>query len=74
MNRRISNTWWDSYRETVKAAKLFRELVSLVDDREEIARNMLNVAKQQNPGKTEIWYLTELIEELKQNDRVSLAY
>ena len=65
MNTRISNTWWDSYRETVKATKLFRELVSLVNDREDVAQNMLNLAKQRNPGKAEIWYLNQLVLEIK---------
>lgn len=69
MNTRISNTWWDSYRETVKVTKLFRELVSLVNNREDVAQNMLNKAKKQYPGKTEIWYLNQLVDEIKQTTK-----
>lgn len=63
MTTNVSNTWWDSYRETVKITKLFRKLVSLVDNREDVAQNMLRLAKDRHPGKSEIWYLNKLIQE-----------
>ena len=63
MTTEVSNTWWDSYRQTVKVTKLFRKLVSLVDNREDVAQKMLRSAKDRDPGKSEIWYLNKLIQE-----------
>lgn len=60
-----SNSWWDNYRETIKITKYFRELVSLVDDREDVARNMIKVIQSRYPGKAELWYLRKLVDEQK---------
>ncbi|MDJ0591590.1 MAG: hypothetical protein QNJ72_16595 [Pleurocapsa sp. MO_226.B13] len=70
----VSNTWWDNYRETVKITKRFRELVSLVDDREDIAQNLISREKNKYPGKTEIWYLNKLIRERKQTSLINMVY
>jgi hypothetical protein len=74
MDTNVSNTWWDSYRQTVKVTKRFRELVILVDNREDIAQDMINLAKQKYPGKTEIWYLNKLIAERKTENMIGFAY
>lgn len=74
MDKKISNSWWDSYRKTVKATKRFRELVRLVGNREDTAQNMLDQIKQEYPGKEDIWYLNELIAEQKEGSRMNLAY
>ena len=73
MDTRISNTWWDNYRETIKITKRFRELVSLADNSEDLAQNMINIAKQQYPGKNEIWYLNKVIAELKQKNKNKMS-
>ncbi|MEM8831300.1 MAG: hypothetical protein AAGE96_18355, partial [Cyanobacteria bacterium P01_G01_bin.19] len=65
MDTSISSTWWDSYRKTVKTTKKFRELVNLVDNNEDIAHNMVNLAKQKYPDHEEIWYFNKLIAQLK---------
>lgn len=61
-----SKSWWDNYRETVKTTKRFYELVSLVDNREDVARNMISMAKSRYPGETELWYLDKLVKEQKE--------
>lgn len=67
-----SNSWWDNYRETVKTTKCFRELVSLVDDREDVALNMINVVKSRYPGKTELWCLKKLVDEQKKKGLIGI--
>ena len=74
MNKKLSNSWWDSYRKTVKATKRFRELVRLVGNKEDTAQNMLDRIKQEHPGREDIWYLNKLIAELKEENRMNLAY
>ncbi len=74
MTTNISNTWWESYRETVEATKRYRQLVSLVDDREDVAQSMICLEKNKYPGKAESWYLNKLIDELKQKGLVSVLY
>ncbi|MCC0177970.1 hypothetical protein I4641_13380 [Waterburya agarophytonicola K14] len=74
MDTRTSNTWWDNYRETVKVTRRFRTLVSLVNNREDIARNMINLIKQQYPGKSEVWYLNKLIAEIQTESTIPIAY
>lgn len=64
MDTNTSNTWWDSYRQTIRVTRRFRELVYLVDNQEDIARNMISLEKQKYPGKNEIWYLNKLIANL----------
>ena len=73
MDKKLSNSWWDSYRKTVKATKRFRELVRLVGNKEDIAKKMLDRIKRKYPGKEDIWYLNKLIAELKENS-MNLAY
>lgn len=74
MATNISNTWWENYRNTVEFTKSFRELVSLLDDREDVARNMINWEKSRHPGKAEIWYAKQLIKELKNQRLASIIY
>jgi hypothetical protein len=74
MATNISNTWWESYRNTVEFTKTFRELVSLVDDREDVAQSMISWEKSRYPGKSEIWYANKLINELKNKRFVSTLY
>ena len=61
-----SNSWWDNYRETIKTTKCFRELVTLVGDREDVARNMIQKIKSRYPGEAELWYLKKLVDEQKE--------
>ena len=67
-----SNSWWDNYRETVKITKRFRELVSYVDNREDVARNMISVAKSRYPGKNELWYLNKLVAEQRKTNTLGI--
>lgn len=74
MDTNTSNTWWDSYRQTIQVTQRFRELVNLVGNREDIARNMISLEKQKYPGKDEIWYLNRLIADLKEDSMIGMAY
>lgn len=74
MDTNTSNTWWDSYRKTIQVTRRFRELVRLVGNKEDVARNMLAMEKQKCPGKDEIWYLNRLITQLRDNSSIGLAY
>ena len=74
MDKKISNSWWDNYRRTVKITRRFRELVRLVGNSEDTAKNMLGQIKQKYPGEEEIWYLNKLIAELKDKNMMGLAY
>ena len=67
-----SNSWWDNYRETVKASQRFRELVSLVNNREDIALNMIDVVKTRYPDQSELWYLDKLVEEQQQENSIGI--
>lgn len=73
MDTSISSTWWDSYRKTVKTTKKFRELVNLVGNNEDIAHNMVNLAKQKYPDREEIWYFNKLIAQLKSQKRMGIV-
>lgn len=70
----ISNTWWENYRNTVEFTKSFRELVSLVDNREDVAKSMISWEKNRDPGKNDLWYAKKLIKELKSRRFVSTIY
>jgi hypothetical protein len=74
MATNISNTWWESYRNTVEFTKAFRELVSLVDDREDVAQSMISWEKSRYPGESETWYAKKLINELRSKRFVSTLY
>ena len=74
MATKISNTWWESYREVVQVSERYRQLVRLVDNCEEVAQSMINLEKNKNPGKAESWYLNKIIDELKQQSLVSTLY
>lgn len=74
MDKKISNSWWDNYRRTVKITKRFRELVKLVGNSEDTAKDLLGQIRQKYPDKEEIWYLDKLIAELKEKNMVGLAY
>jgi len=74
MDTNVSNTWWDSYHETVKVTKRFRQLVSLVGNDKKAAQNMIDSAKQEYPGKSEMWYLNTLIAEQSTDDMMGFAY
>lgn len=74
MDTNSSNTWWDSYRKTKQVTKRFRELVYLVGNDEDIARNMISLEKRKYPGKDEIWYLNKLIAEFQGDSMIGLAY
>ena len=74
MTTNISNTWWESYREAVKVTKRYRQLVSLVDNREDVAQSMISLEKSKYPDKAESWYLNKIIDELKQQSLVSILY
>ena len=74
MDTNTPNTWWDSYRKTIQVTQRFRELVKLVGNKEEIARNMLRLEKQKYPDKDELWYLNQLVGRLKDNGTMGLAY
>ena len=74
MDTNTSNTWWDSYRQTIQVTQRFRELVCLVGNKEDIARNMISLEKQKYPGKNEIWYLNKIIANLKQGKVLGVAY
>ena len=70
----MSNTWWESYRQTVEFTRSYRKLVRLVDDQEDVAQSMISLEKNKYPGKAEIWYLHKLIDELKHKCLVNILY
>lgn len=74
MTTNISNTWWESYRETLRVTKLYRELLSLVDNSEDVAQSIIDLEKRKYPGKTQSWYLNKIIDDLKQQNLVNIFY
>ncbi len=54
-----------SYCENAKCTNLRRELLNRVHSREDTANRLIALAKQQNPGKSESWYLEKVIWDLK---------
>jgi|GEM_PF-2996220 len=72
MATNTSNSWWDNYRETIKITKRFRELISLVDNREDVALNMIEVVKSRYPDRTELWYLNKLVEEQQKTSIIGI--
>ena len=74
MTTKISNTWWESYREAKKISGRYRQLVSLVDNCEEVAQSMINLEKNKYPDKAESWYLNKIIDELEQQNLVTTLY
>lgn len=74
MTNNISNTWWESYRETVKVTKLYRQLVLLVDNCEDVAQSIISLEQKKYPGKAESWYLNKIIDELQQQSLVNTLY
>ena len=65
MTTNISNSWWESYREAVKSSKCYCELISLVNNRQDIAQRMIDLEKAKNPGKAESWYISKIICDLR---------
>ena len=66
-----NSTWWEKYRETVNAAKYYRQLICLVGNSQDIAQRMIRLEKNKNPGKSESWYLMQLIIKLQRNSLVN---
>jgi hypothetical protein len=65
MTANISNSWWESYRQVAKSSKWHRELISLVNNRQDIAQKMIDVEKAKHPGKSESWYISKIICDLR---------
>jgi hypothetical protein len=55
----------DSYLEDAKCTQLRNEILNRVHCRQDIADRLITLAKRQNPGRTERWYLEKVIWDLK---------
>ena len=73
MSNNNSSTWWEIYREAVNVTKHYHQLVALVNNRKDIAQQMVNSEKRKYPGKTESWYLTKIIKELQQDNLIDIV-
>lgn len=72
MATNISKSWWDNYRETVKTTKRFRQLVSLVDNREDVALNMIEAIENRYPNRSKLWYLNKLVKEQYKTESIGI--
>lgn len=67
MSIKNSRTWWESYREAVSITKHHQQLLALLNNRQDLAQNFINLKKIKYPNMTELWYLTKIIDELQQD-------
>ena len=56
---------YHDYCENLKCAQLRKELISRMRCRQDVAQRLIALAKRQNPGKSERWYLEKVIFDLK---------
>ena len=68
-----SSSWWEIYREAVNVTKHYNQLTTLVNDRRDIAQQMVDLEKRKYPGKTESWYLMKIIKELQQENLMKIV-
>ena len=50
MSNNSSSTWWEKYREAVNVTKHYHLLITLVNNRKDIAQNMIDREKEKHPG------------------------
>lgn len=63
-----ARTWWEIYRETISITKHHRQLLTLLDNRQDLVQKIITLEKIKYPDQTELWYLTNIINELQRND------
>ena len=61
-----NNSWWQQYHEAIRSSQLRQELCMLVNGKQEVVNQLVNLEKHRHPGNLDSWYLNKILRNLRQ--------